>query len=100
MLRGDAVKDDSSSYAVFTEQGSSASHMTSSIVLDVIARLPGQGKQATLCPHTLMKNCRWSEVIENTRRCTLSDFGYAHHVLEDQKSWDKQTGSCGTIGKK
>ena len=28
VLRGDTVKDDSGSYAVFTEQGSSASHMT------------------------------------------------------------------------
>ena len=28
VLRGDIVKDDSGSYAVFTEQGSSASQMT------------------------------------------------------------------------
>ena len=28
MLRGDTVKDDSGAYAVFTEQGSSASQMT------------------------------------------------------------------------
>ena len=28
VLRGDMVKDDSGSYAVFTEQGSSASQMT------------------------------------------------------------------------
>ena len=28
VLRGDTVKDDSGSYAVFTEQGSSASQMT------------------------------------------------------------------------
>ena len=36
VLRGDIVKDDSEAYAVFTEQGSSASHF-----MDVIARLPG-----------------------------------------------------------
>ena len=40
VLRGDIVKDDSGSYAVFTEQGSSASQMTAVKVMDVIARLP------------------------------------------------------------
>ena len=38
--RGDVVKDDSGSYVVFTEQGSSASHMTAATVLYVISRLP------------------------------------------------------------
>ena len=40
VLRGDIVKDDSGAYAVFTEQGSSASQMTAAKVMDVIARLP------------------------------------------------------------
>ena len=39
VLRGDIVKDDSGVYAVFTEQGSSASQMTAAKVMDVIARL-------------------------------------------------------------
>ena len=47
MLRGDVVKDDSGSYAVFTEQGSSASQMTTARVLDVIARLLGCAGQAS-----------------------------------------------------
>ena len=34
------MKDDSGAYAVFTEQGSSASQMTAAKVIDVIARLP------------------------------------------------------------
>ena len=38
--RGDTVKDDSGSCAVFTEQGSSASHRTAAKVLCVISRLP------------------------------------------------------------
>ena len=46
VLRGDIVKDDSGSYAVFTEQGSSASQMTTAKVMDVIARLPGCAGQA------------------------------------------------------
>ena len=46
MLRGDIVKDDSGAYAVFTEQGSSASQMTAAIVMDIISRLPGCAGQA------------------------------------------------------
>ena len=46
MLRGDIVKDDSGSYAVFTEQGSSASQMTAVKVMDIISRLPGCDGQA------------------------------------------------------
>ena len=37
VLRGEIVKDDSGSYAVFTEQGSSASQMTAATVVDIIS---------------------------------------------------------------
>ena len=40
------VKDDSGSYAVFTEQGSSAFQMTAAKAMDVISRLPGCAGQA------------------------------------------------------
>ena len=46
VLRGDPVKDDSGSYAVFTEQGSSASQMTAAKIMDIISRLPGCDGQA------------------------------------------------------
>ena len=46
VLRGDVVKDDSGAYAVFTEQGSSASQMTAAKVMDVIARQPDCDGQA------------------------------------------------------
>ena len=46
VLQGDIVKDDSGSYAVFTEQGSSASQMTAAKVMDIISRLPGCAGQA------------------------------------------------------
>ena len=46
MLQGDIVKDDSGSYAVFTEQDSSASQMTAAEVMDDIARLQGSAGQA------------------------------------------------------
>ena len=46
VLRGDIVKDDSGSYAVFTSQGSSASQMTAAKIMDIISRLPGCDGQA------------------------------------------------------
>ena len=46
VFRGDIVKDDSGSYAVFTEQGSSASQMTAGKVTDIISRLPECAGQA------------------------------------------------------
>ena len=48
VLQGDIVKDDSGSYAVFTEQGSSASQMTAAKIMDIITRLPGYAEQATV----------------------------------------------------
>ena len=46
VLQGDVAKDDSESFAVVKEQGSSASQMTAAKVLDVTARLPGCAGQA------------------------------------------------------
>ena len=46
VLRGDIVKDGSGSYAVFTDQGSSASLMTAAKLMDIISRLPGCAGQA------------------------------------------------------
>ena len=46
VLRGDIVKHDSGSYAVFTEQESSASQMTPANVMETISRLPGCAGQA------------------------------------------------------
>ena len=41
VLRCDIVKEVSGSYAVFTEQGFSASQMTAAKIMDIISRLPG-----------------------------------------------------------
>ena len=40
------MKDDSGSYAVFTEQGSSESQTTAAQIMDIISRLPGCDRQA------------------------------------------------------
>ena len=54
VLRGDIVNG---SYAVFTEQGSSASQMTAAKVMDIISRLPGCAGQAAdaVSAYTLVK---------------------------------------------
>ena len=46
VLRGDIVKYDSGSYAVFIEQRSSASQMTAAKIMEIISRLPGCDGQA------------------------------------------------------
>ena len=68
-LRDDIVKDDSGSYAVFTEQGSSASQMTAAKIMDITSRLPGcAGQAADAVPDkTQVKNGRCSKIIENSQ---------------------------------
>jgi hypothetical protein len=41
VFRGDIVKDENGQYAVFTEQGASASNMAAAKFMDAIARMPG-----------------------------------------------------------
>ena len=69
VLRGDIVKDDSGSYAAFTEQGSSASQMTAAKVMDVISRLPGCAGQAAdaVSAYTEVKNGGCTQIIEKSQ---------------------------------
>ena len=60
----DIVKDDSSSYAVFTEQGSSASQMTAAKEMDVIARLCKTSSRRSTSLHS-RKNGRRSEIAQD-----------------------------------
>ena len=63
VLRCDIVKDDSGSYAVFAEQGSSASQVSAAKVIDIISRLPGcAGKAAdAVSAYIQVKNGRCSD---------------------------------------
>ena len=69
VLRGDIVKDDSGSYAVFTEHGSSASQVTAAKVMDIISRLPGCAGQAadavSACAQVKMEDA--PKIIENSK---------------------------------
>ena len=66
--RGDVVKGDSGWHAVFTEQGSSASHMTAAKALDVIYRLPCAGQASdAVSAYAQVKNERRAKVIGITK---------------------------------
>ena len=69
VLRGDIVKDDSGSYAVFTEQGSSASQMTAAKVMDFISILPGcAGREAdAVSAYIQVKNGKCFKIIEDSK---------------------------------
>ena len=80
VLRGDIVKDDSGSYAVFTEQGSSASKMTAAKVMDIISRLPGCAGQAadavSAYTHVKMEDAPKLFKIPNRN---VQIFGFVYH---------------------
>ena len=69
VLSGDIVKDNSGSYAVFTEQGSSASQMTAAKIMDIISRLPGCDGQAAdaVSAYTQVKMEDAHKFIENSK---------------------------------
>ena len=86
VLRGVLVKGNSGSYAVFTEQGSSASQMTAAKIMDIISRLPGCDGQAADAvsaytqvkmedAHKLLKIQIWS----------VQTFGFVYHDTNGQK---------------
>ena len=69
VLRGDIVKDNSGSCAVFTEQGSSASQMTAAKVMDITSRLPGCAGQAadSVSASTQVKMEDAPKITENSK---------------------------------
>ena len=69
VLQRDIVRYDSGAYAEFTEQGSSASKMTTAKVMDVIARLPRYAGQATdaVSAYTHVKMEDVPRLLENSR---------------------------------
>ena len=73
-IRGDIVKDDSRAYAVFTEQGSSASQMTAAKVMGIIARPPDCDGQASDAVSAYSgKNGGCSQIAQNSK-VTMSTY--------------------------
>ena len=73
--RGDIVKDNSGSYAVFTEQGASASQMTAVKIMDIISRLPGCDGQAAdaVSAKTQVRNARCSQIVKKFKKSECPD---------------------------
>ena len=85
VLRGDIVKDVSGSYAVFTEQGSSASQMTAAKIMDIISRLLGCDGQAadavSACTQVKMEDAHKLLKIQNR---SVQIFGFVYHDTNGQ----------------
>ena len=80
VLRGDSVKDDSGACTLFTEQGSSASQMTASKVMDVTARLLDCARQVA----DAVPACTQVKMVDAPRvhkfQClNVQIFGYVFH---------------------
>ena len=69
VLRGDIVKDDSGSYAVFTEQGSSASQMTAAKVMDIISSISLYASE----------NGRCAQIVQKFPNRNVQTFGFVYH---------------------
>ena len=67
VLRGGIVKDDSGSYAVFTEQGSSASQMTAAKVMDNISR---NGRSTDVIEKS---NVRMSRLLDSSTTTQMAE---------------------------
>ena len=65
VLRGDFVKVDSGSYAVFTEQVSSASQMTAAKIMDIISRLLGSDGQVADAVSAYTQVKKWRMLTTN-----------------------------------
>ena len=81
VLRGDIVKDNSGSYAVFTEQGSSASQMTAAKIMDIISRLPGCDGQAAdaVSAYTQVKMEDAHKLLSKFQNRSVQTFGFVYH---------------------
>ena len=89
VIRGDIVRDDSGVCAVFTEQGSSASHMTAAKVMDVFARLPDCDGHAAdaVSVYTQVKNRRRSEIVLKIPKSECPDLWICLPRHKWPKSW-------------
>ena len=86
VLRGDIAKDNSGSYAVFIEQGSSASQMTAAKIMDIISRLPGCDGQAAdaVSAYTQVKMEDAHKLIKNSKIGVSRTFGFVYHDTNGQ----------------
>ena len=86
VLRGDIVKDNSGSYAVFTEQGSSASQTTADKIMDIISRLTGCDGQAAdaVSGYTQVKMEDAHNFLKKFQNRRVQTFGFVYHDTNGQ----------------
>ena len=86
VLRGDIVKYVSGSYAVFTEQGSSASQMTAAKIMDIISKLPGCDGQAAdaVSTYTQVKMEDAHKLFKKFPTRNVQTFGFVYHDTNGQ----------------
>ena len=90
VLRGDIVKDNSGSYAVFTEQGRifsfSESQMTAAKIMDIISRLPGCDGQAAdaVSAYTQVKMEDAHKFFQKFHNRNVQTFGFVYHDTNGQ----------------
>ena len=74
-----------SAYAVFTEQGSSASQMTAAKIMDIISRLPGCNGQAAdaVSAYTQVK-MEDAHKIRKFQNRSVQTFGFVNHDTNGQ----------------
>ena len=85
VLRGDTVKDESGSYAVFTEQGSSASQMTVPKVMDTISMLQAcSGQAADAVPACTQVEMEDASTLLKFQRQNVQIFGNAYRSTNGQ----------------
>ena len=89
------MKDDSGSYAVFKEQGSSASQMTAAKVMDIISRLPGCAGQAAdaVSANTQVK-MEDAPTLLKIPNWNVQTFGFVYHdtnCLNHGPAWMTQS---------
>ena len=84
VLRDDVVKDDSGSYAVLSEQGSSVSQMTVAKIMDFISRRSGCAGQAadaaSVYTQEKMEDVPKSKKIPNRN---VQTFGFVYNDTKD-----------------
>ena len=87
VLRVDTVKDDSGSYAVFTEQTSSASQMTAAKVMDIIFKNTRMRGTSSRCNIRLYpgQNGRCTDVMKKKNQSqNVQTFGYVYRSTNGQ----------------
>ena len=91
VLRGDIVKDDSGSYAVFTEQGSSACKSNGCHIKTNRMRRTSSRRTIGLHPG---KNGRCTDVVKQFQSQNVQIFGYVYQTTNGQNhgpAWKTQS---------